>query len=227
MSGNDLRALLRHRARDLGKTFKTLASEAGLARTYLYKLTSGVTLDPSVGTLVRLAGALEVSPIALLRHYAQLTMPEQRTLRPGLETSRAKGLLKQDDAIVFNADITIPDHTVVRGGEAFRKVWEVQNVGQVTWRGRRLIRADQQYIISRARAGGALDPMTQAHLLSIEQEVRIPDTPPGACVRLEMDFAAPRENCSVASVWRIHCKDGTPCYDASFFLQVIVTVIDQ
>jgi len=227
MSGNDLRALLRHRAHDLGKTFKTLAIEAGLARTYLYKLTAGVTLDPSVGTLVRLAGALEVSPIALLRHYAQLAMPEQRAPRTGLETSRATGLLRQDDTIVFNADITIPDHTVIRGGEAFRKVWEIQNVGRVTWQGRRLIRADQQYVISRARAGGALEALTQAHLRSIHQEVRIPDTPPGACVRLEVDFAAPCENCSVASIWRIHCKDGTPCYDASFFLQVIVTVIDQ
>lgn len=227
MSGNDLRALLRHRAQALGKTFKTLASEAGLARTYLYKLTAGVTLDPSVGTLVRLAGALEVSPIALLRHYAQLSMPEQRAPRAGLETSRANGLLRQDDAIIFNADVTFPDHTVVRGGEAFRKVWEIQNVGGVTWHGRRLIRADQQYVISRERAGGALEPLTQAHLRSINQEVRIPDTPPGACARLEVDFAAPRENCSVASVWRVHCKDGNPCYDASFFLQVIVTVIDQ
>lgn len=227
MSGNNLRALLRHRARDLGKTLQTIAAEAGLARTYLYKLTNGTTLDPSVGTLVRLAEALEVSPIALLRHYVQLNMPEQRVHRPGVKTSRAKGLSLQDDVVVFNADITIPDHSVVRGGEAFRKVWEIQNVGCVTWQGRRLIRADQQYVISRALVGGTLEPLTQAHLRSVNREVCIPDTPPGACVRVEVDFAAPRENCSIASVWRIHGKDGRPSYDASFFLQVIVTVMDR
>lgn len=227
MAGNDLRALLRHRARELGKTFKTLAAEAGLARTYLYKLTDGITLDPSVGTLIRLAGALEVSPIALLRHYVQMNMPEQKSSGAGLQTSRAKGLSTEDDIVVFNADITIPDHTVVRGGEAFRKVWEIHNAGRVMWQGRKLIRADKQYVISRELAGGSLQPVMQVHLRSIAEEVRIPDTPPGACVRVEVDFAAPRENCSTASVWRIHGKDGRPCYDSSFFLQVIVTVMDQ
>ncbi|MDI1259525.1 NBR1-Ig-like domain-containing protein [Aquabacterium sp.] len=227
MSADALRALLRQRARDLGKTFKALAIDAGLARTYLYKLADGVTLDPSVGTLVRLADALEVSPIALLRHYVHLDMPEQRAKRPGVNTSRSQGLSVLDDAVVFNADITIPDHAVVRGGEAFRKVWEIQNVGRVAWLARRLVRADQQYVISRAKTDGALEPLVQAHLRSVNLEVQIPDTLPGECVRVEVDFAAPRENCSVASIWRIHDKDGRPCYDASFFLQVIVTVIDQ
>lgn len=227
MPGNDLQALLRHRARDLGKTYKTLAVEAGLARTYLYKLTNGVTIDPSVGTLVRLACALEISPVALLRHYGQLSMPEQRASRQGGSTSSAKGLSRSNDTIAFNADVTIPDHAVVRGGEAFRKVWEIQNTGELTWQGRKLIRVDQQYVISRASVSGALEPLVQSHLRSIRHEVAIPDTPPGACAQIAVDFAAPRENCSVASVWRIHDGDGRPCYDASFFLQVIVTVIDQ
>lgn len=219
--------LMHQRARELGKTFKAVAAEAGLARTYLYKLTDGVTIDPSVGTLVRLAGALEVSPIALFRHYVHLDMQEQRVQRAGVGNSKAKGLLALDDAIAFNADVTIPDHTVVRGGEAFRKVWEIQNVGRVAWLGRRLVRADQQYVISRAKVDGVLEPVVHAHLRSLNQEVRFPDTLPGGCVRVEVDFAAPRANCSVASVWRIHDQDGNPCYDASFFLKVIVTVIDQ
>ncbi|RZI79013.1 MAG: helix-turn-helix domain-containing protein [Rubrivivax sp.] len=227
MPGENLRGLLHQRARELGKTVKALAADAGLARTYLYKLADGVTLDPSVGTLVRLAGALEVSPITLLRHYVNLAMPEQRAPRPGVDTSRCRGLVAQDDAIVFNADITIPDHAVVRGGEAFRKVWEIQNIGRVTWSGRRLVRADQQYVISRAAMGGTFEPLAQAHLRSMSQEVRIADTPPGGCVRVAVDFAAPCENCSVVSVWRIHDAEGLPCYDTSFFLQVIVTVIDQ
>ncbi|MDC6169126.1 NBR1-Ig-like domain-containing protein [Paucibacter sp. XJ19-41] len=227
MSGEILRTLLHQRASDLGKTVKAIAADAGLARTYLYKLAAGTTVDPSVGTLARLAEALQISPIALLRHYMHLGVSDNSLLGKEPGASRSRGLTAPDDAIMLNADITIPDHSVVRGGEAFRKVWEIQNVGRTYWRGRRLIRADQQYILSTTEVDGALKPLARTHLSALNQVVPIPETPPGACVQLVVDFAAPRKNCSVASVWRIHDEVGTPCYDSSFILQVVVTVIDQ
>ncbi|SFE43031.1 NBR1-Ig-like domain-containing protein [Paracidovorax wautersii] len=222
-----LKALMRQRSRDLGKTFTALAAEAGLARTYLYKLAADSGVDPSIGTLARLAHALQVSPVAVLRHYVALGIAGRRPRPPVTSTSISRGIRMPADAVVFNADITIPDHMAVRGGEAFRKVWEVQNVGQAAWAGRRLIRADDEYVIARSGGSGMLQPLVHAYLVSMHREVAIPYTPPGGCVRLTVDFVAPSENCSVASIWRIHDAEGRPCFGPEFFLQTIVTVLVQ
>ncbi len=34
---------------------------------------------------------------------------------------------------VFEADVTIPDGTVVKGGETLKKVWKIRNTGTCTW----------------------------------------------------------------------------------------------
>ena len=52
-------------------------------------------------------------------------------------TNRAIGLHDPGDVVVFNADVTTPDQTVVLPGETFQKTWEIQNVGTRAWRGRR------------------------------------------------------------------------------------------
>lgn len=72
------------------------------------------------------------------------------------------------DAVVFNADITIPDHMALRGGEAFRKVWEfrAQNVGQTACAGRRLVLAEDEYVIARSGGNGMLQPLVHAYLVS-------------------------------------------------------------
>ena len=57
-----LRALVVRRSRELGKSMTTLAKEAGISRTYLYGLAGGISQDPSVRTLIKLAKALQVSP---------------------------------------------------------------------------------------------------------------------------------------------------------------------
>ena len=114
--------LLRRRARDLGKSVASLAAEAGLARTYLYKLASGGTADPSVRTLVRLAAAMQVAPVALIRRYADLGMGGQPSGLPTSGTTLAHAPGNAGDRIVCNGDVTVPDHSVVKGGEAFRKV---------------------------------------------------------------------------------------------------------
>jgi hypothetical protein len=46
------------------------------------------------------------------------------------------------DASRFIADVTFPDNTVITVGQHFQKVWQIQNVGSVTWHGRYLQRMD-------------------------------------------------------------------------------------
>jgi len=42
-----------------------------------------------------------------------------------------------------------------------------------------------------------------------------------------MEFRAPEENCSVASIWRMVHPDGSFVFPPEFFLQVIVTVVGE
>ncbi|ADU34371.1 NBR1-Ig-like domain-containing protein [Variovorax paradoxus] len=218
-----LHGLLIRRARELGKTLKMMAIEAGLARSGLYKLADGTIRDPSVHTLLRLAAAMEVSPIALIRLYGDINAPAGVRDRGGSSLGRAQGLNDSRDAAMLNADVTIPHHAVVNGGEVFEKVWEVQNVGEVFWMGRRLVRVDR----SCSRIDADLSAESRLHLASAAREIVIPNTPPGGVVRLSARFSAPRENCSIASVWRIEDQALRPCYGTGFFLGVIVTVIDR
>lgn len=218
-----LRDILTRRSRELGKTRAEIAHEAGLSRTYLYALINGSAQDPSVRTLVKLARALRVSPLLLFRHYADAAgAPVSGP--PLLPTNRAIGLNNPADVAMFNADLTIPDHALVLPGEAFRKVWEFQNMGSVPWRERRLVRVDNDYVLARRTEDG-LRAVLSPSLVSLHREIAIPDTLPGHPAQVSADFSAPSETCTVASVWRIEDAQGRPCYGPAFLCHVIVTVM--
>lgn len=225
-SPEPLRALLARRGRELGKTLTALAAEAGLARTYLYDLANGGARDPSVRTLVRLAGALQVSPLLLFRYYADLQGSAAFGAFP-LATNRAVNPRDPEDIAAFNADVTTPDHAVVSPGESFRKIWELQNLGNRPWRGRRVQRVDGEYAIARRRPDGGLEAVQEAYLASLYREIALPDTLPGQPVHIAVDFAAPKESCTVASIWRMTEADGVPCFGPSFIFFALVTVMAQ
>jgi transcriptional regulator with XRE-family HTH domain len=220
---DELRAVLARRSRELGKTRAGIARDAGLSRTYLYALANGSARDPSVRTLVNLARALQVSPLLLFRHYADAAGAPMSGA-PLLPTNRAVGLHAPGDVAVFNADLTMPDHALVLPGEAFRKVWEFQNMGEVPWRRRRLVRVDDDYVLAR-RTGDGLRAVLSPSLASLHREIEIPDTLPGHPVQIGVDFSAPNESCTVASIWRIEDAQSRPCYGPAFLCHVIVTVM--
>jgi len=202
-----------------------LAKEAGISRTYLYALAGGASKDPSVRTLIKLAKALQVSPLLLFRYFADLTGAPANACSMAA-TNRAVGVDDPEDIAVFNADVTTPDQTVVLPGEVFQKAWEIQNLGTRPWRGRRLVRVDGEYVIARrADAQGQLEVVMDTHLRSLHSELPIADTLPGQPVHISVEFAAPRETCTVASIWRIEDAQGEPCYGPAFILHVLVNVM--
>lgn len=221
-----LRALLARRSRELGRSLTAIAAEAGLARTYLYELANGNKRDPSVRTLIKLAGALQVSPLLLFRYYAALEGSTAFGAFP-LPTNRSHNPRDPNDIAAFNADVTTPDHAVVSPGETFRKIWEIQNLGTRPWRGRRLARVDGEYAIARRLADGSLEAVQEAYLASLYREVEVPDTLPGQPVHVGVDFAAPKDTCTVASIWRMTNAEGVPCFGPKFFFHVVVTVMAQ
>jgi transcriptional regulator with XRE-family HTH domain len=215
-----LRSFVLRRAREVGLSVADVAQRAGLTRQYLYKLIDGGTHDPGIRTLHRLAQALEVAPVVLFRHFIDLRAA-RRGPRPGVATSLHDG----DDAVAFAADLTMPDHAPVAPGERFTKTWAVQNVGTVAWQQRRLARADDPIVVARRLGDGSLAPMADAHLRALQVDALLPDTAPGDVAVISVDFEAPQEACSVASVWRIAEGDGRACFPPHFFLQVVVTVL--
>ncbi len=73
-------------------------------------------------------------------------------------------------------DLNFPDGTLVPLGARFTKTWEVRNIGQVPWIGRRLTRMTPQ---------GPTFPWS-------DEWIPIPDTFPGQSVQLSVDFVAAR-----------------------------------
>ena len=217
-AGQALGVLVVQRLRQLRLTQAELAARCGMPRAYLYRLCRGNVLNPGVLTLHRLARGLQMPTAGLVRLWVDSsTCKHSRYLV-------FDGITLSGDRMMFLDDVTIPDHTLVLPGERFTKTWAIQNVGEVPWPARRLARCDSEIVIAKRDRTGQLVPLLDAHIKSLECAVDIRPTSPGAVVELSVDFAAPKENCTAASVWRIESPDGECCYGAECFLQVIVTV---
>lgn len=210
---------VRQRAMHLQMNMSQLALRAGISRVYLHRLCNGEIANPGLQTLQRLAQALQLPSSALVRLWEGIacTAMAQHVRHISLENSF--------DILVFVADVTVPDHSAVLPNQRFTKTWAIQNAGTVFWPVRRLVRQDSELVIARRERNGTLVPLLDSHLSSLGTAIEIPPTPPGAVRELSIDFAAPKENCSVASIWQIQTLDGQPCYKSDCFLQVVVTVL--
>lgn len=217
---SDMAELILARARALQLPMTEVARRAGLSRSFLYKLLDGTTPDPAVSTIYGLAHALQVSPIVFLR----ICGGHEKRSPPDGATLTARGQRDARDAVTFTADVTVPDHSHVYPGERFVKTWAIQNTGKVPWVKRYLQRVDEEIVIMRRRAA-KLEPILDAHLATLENRVAVPSTRPGMPCQISIEFMAPRENCAVASLWRMTDEAGHFCYPPTFFLQVIVTVV--
>lgn len=212
--------VVHRRARDLGLSLVQVADKASVSRSCLYKLFDGQTHDPSIQTLYRLAAAIDVAPMALFRLFAK-----RDVTRDAVGQAVVRATADPSDAIQFCGDATVPDHALVVPGERFTKTWTVQNVGSERWVDRILERVDDQYVVARRASNGSLSAVLDTHLMSLGHAIRISEVMPGHSVNVSMEFVAPQENCSVASIWRFVNINGRPIYPTNFFLQVMVTVV--
>jgi hypothetical protein len=169
--------------------------------------------------LQRLAQALQVFATALVRLFVDTAVCQHSQPFRYVSPQDAR------DVMVFVGDITVPDHSAVLPGERFTKIWAIQNMGDMPWPIRHFVRLDQPLVVTRREANGMLTPLLNSHLNSLETHLVVPTVLPGQMQELAVDFMAPMENCSVASLWCMQTPSGQPCYDDRAFLQVIVTVI--
>lgn len=214
-----LGCIVRRRSHQLGTSLSDIAERAGITRAYLHRLLSGHTSNPGVVTLHRLATALRLPAMTLFRLYAEAAGPNKSTAR------RHEGLNDPDDALVFVADVTVPDHALMTPGEAFTKTWAIQNAGTRPWLRRRLVRVDEALVIARRTPQGHLSPLMDTHLSSLGNQVNVPATHPGQIVELSVDMRAPEGSCTVASFWQMLDADDQPCFGPQCHLYTVITVV--
>ena len=92
---------------------------------------------------------------------------------------------------VFVSDVTIPDKTVLVGGQAFTKTWRVRNTGTCNWG------AEEELVFVRGEA------MTNA------ATIPIPATAPGATADLSIAMTAPSTAGSHSADWRMRNRGGS------------------
>lgn len=115
------------------------------------------------------------------------------------------------DGSRFVRDVTIPDGTRVRVNEKFTKIWEIHNVGDVSWQNRYL-----------ERQGTAIGPGR----LQSRDRVRIPRTEPGQKVRIRVTLTAPRQPGSCYSEWKMTDEKGSILLPRETPLFVSVDVVE-
>lgn len=107
-----------------------------------------------------------------------------------------------DDA-KWVGDVTMKDCSHVTAGETFHKVWKLRNVGSVPWKDRTFQR---------------LEPHTDDNCETVDR-IRVPDTPPGESVKIEVDATAPEQTGQCIVHWvfkdaqdRVAFPGGRPMY---------------
>ena len=95
------------------------------------------------------------------------------------------------DAAQFMADVTIPDGTIVKTKEFFKKTWRFKNIGTCTWNSSYTLVFD----VGDQMGGPTSVPLPVSVV-------------PGQEVELSVDFQAPAETGSYRSYWRLRNPSG-------------------
>lgn len=116
------------------------------------------------------------------------------------------------DVSEFIRDVTIPDGTIMQPGEAFTKVWEIRNAGEVAWENRYL-----------KRLGASHGPA----LITSPERVKIPHTLPGNRVEIAVNLKAPDVATTTTAIWKMTDSEGKLCYPDRYRygLSVVIQVL--
>lgn len=208
--------LIKEAAVRRGVTMRALAAEAFMSHDTLYRLMKGEAENANMITIYRLARAMGIAPIALLR-----VMHHDIDLGP----ATALPVDVVGDHSAFVADVTYPDGDVVRAGQRFVKRWLLQNTGRVAWRGRVLRCMDGDIVMARRNKAGELMLLFTPGLKAVESQVPVPDTKPGQTVEIAAEFIAPELPCDVLSSWKMHTASGKLCFPEHSGIWCRVTVM--
>jgi hypothetical protein len=95
---------------------------------------------------------------------------------------------------VFEADITIPDNSIMKPGEDFIKTWQVKNTGTCTW--------DEGYVLVFIGGDRAIDPVNYQFKKSTDF------VKSGDSVQLSVPLTAPLTPGKYQGTWRMQSDSG-------------------
>jgi hypothetical protein len=138
--------------------------------------------------------------------------PQTATPSPTPTNTRTTVSVVCEDRAVFSGDVSIRDGTVLTPGEAFVKIWRLQNDGTCPW--------TQDYALT-FFGGERMGAPETIPLGSI--------VPPGEMTDLAVDFVAPDEAGAYQGFWRLTGTGGRlfgigPNGDQSFWVSIVVEV---
>lgn len=213
MSAQDFSALISARRKELKLSVAEFSRRSGLARQSLYRLLDAEVEQAHVSTFIKLGIALQLHPMELMRVFFKGWQ------FPVDATPPADKVVEYDD-VGFIADVTYPDHSVVSSGQQFEKIWEIQNVGNVVWKNRRIVCVDEQIEVK------FQGEVFQYGLKALEgNAIDVPLTQPGEFVRVSRMFEAPTVACSTISWWKMVDEQGELVFPDMTGLYCLVRVV--
>jgi transcriptional regulator with XRE-family HTH domain len=205
-----LRSYIQNRANEQGLSLSEVCRQANISRQTLYSLDQVPHKLPALQTLIGLASVLAIHPLRLLHLvFDELPMTQQ-----------VKQRQKRGDESAFIQE-TIPDGTLVLHNQTFTKTWEVQNIGRVPWENRYLQCVDEELVVY-TRTGEALQ--IAENLIPSVKRIPVPNTAPGATVKLSVELTAPAMPGTCISYWKLVFEDGSLCFPKAQGLSVKVRV---
>jgi len=187
-----------------GLNRKQLAERARISRASLYNLLNGDVAESRLSTLIRLAGALEVHPMELLKVYFETLVPAHRLASSTPEI-----------ATDFVGDISYPDFSSVFINETFTKTWAVINTGTTPWEN--LWLECQNLPTCHHGFPIGLNPT--------QRRIPIPFTAPGEQLQISAELTAPSLPSTSISEWKTVNSQGELIFPDKVSLYCLVRVI--
>ena len=107
---------------------------------------------------------------------------------------------------IYIADLTVPDGTVLKPGEDFKKVWQIRNTGSCTW--------DEGYALVFIGGDTAIDPV------NYEIKIKADFIDPGEDADFDIPLTAPLAEGSYQGSWRMRNDQGV------FFGETVTVVFE-
>ena len=166
------------------------------------RISAGSLGETLVSTTVVVENQLSATPSPMEKTQTFPADPPQYSPSPTLPCDLA--------APGIPMDVTIPDESEFHPGEAFTKIWRLQNIGTCIWTGDYAVRFFYG------------DRMGAAEMIFLGTEVN-----PGAVVDIPVDMQAPDEPGSYQGNWKLINSRGQlfgigPKGDAPFWVRIVV-----
>lgn len=144
---------------------------------------------PTAGSPAPTTGGLptvsfNTTPVAGATQLASPAAPPAATLSLGDACNNS----------VYEADLTIPDGTVLKPGQDFKKVWQFRNTGTCTW--------DEGYSLVFIGGDQAIDPV------NYDIKIKADFIGPGESAEFDIPLTAPLKEGPYTGSWRMRSDSG-------------------